>query len=125
MVWAHSSMRMERCTQASTEKALAMVLALFGLQMAPSIRVHTSTIACTLFELPQLAVSVLHLPVSQFSVRHGWGTFKFSNGNVYTGEFFSGMQHGRGTLVYADGRREDGEFRNDKFLLPGQMCEES
>ncbi len=55
---------------------------------------------------------------SHFSSRHGWGTLKHSNGNVYTGEFFNGMQHGRGTLVYADGRREDGEFKNDVFVVP-------
>jgi len=48
MVRARSSTRMEPCTQASTEMALAMALVRSGLRTARSTRGNTATIACTI-----------------------------------------------------------------------------
>lgn len=102
----------ERCTQACTRMAAAMVRAHSSSRTAPNTLGNIATTACAVTELPSLALS------SNFLCRHGWGTLKHSCGCVYTGEFFNGMQHGRGTLVHPDGRREDGEFKNDVFVVP-------
>jgi hypothetical protein len=114
MVRVLLGMQTERCTQAHTRTVVATAQVSLSLLMVPSTRGNIGMIACAFTE-PGLTCS---LPVLTVLFRHGWGTFKYADGNVYTGEFFNGMQHGRGTLVYADGRREDGEFKNDKFVIP-------
>ncbi len=115
MAMAPSGTLTERCTQACTRTATAMVRAHSSSRTAPNTMGNIAWIACV---FPQPPSPASQQRASHFSSRHGWGTLKHSNGNVYTGEFFNGMQHGRGTLVYTDGRREDGEFKNDVFVVP-------
>jgi hypothetical protein len=114
------SMQTGQCTQGRTKTAVATAPVLLGSRTVPSTRGSIRTIACA----PGRAVLARFVNFAPFLTvlcRHGWGTFRYADGNVYTGEFFNGMQHGRGTLVYADGRREDGEFKNDKFVIPALM----
>ncbi|MES2647051.1 MAG: hypothetical protein V4717_09270 [Bacteroidota bacterium] len=42
----------------------------------------------------------------------GYGTAKFPSGNVYTGNFRSGLFHGKGIMRFASGNVLDGEFEN-------------
>ena len=46
--------------------------------------------------------------------RHGQGTFRFANGNVYEGQYENDDMHGQGTLRYSDGDVYEGLWENDK-----------
>ena len=45
---------------------------------------------------------------------HGYGTFRWNDGNVYAGEWRKNIREGRGTLVLTEGARYEGEWRDDK-----------
>lgn len=47
-------------------------------------------------------------------LRHGRGTFLYTNGDRYEGQWANGQKHGSGTYHYASGARYTGEFQNDK-----------
>jgi hypothetical protein len=47
--------------------------------------------------------------------RTGRGTYTWPDGNIYVGEFKDGFFNGQGTLTYADGSRYVGEFKDGKF----------
>ncbi|KAF4691945.1 hypothetical protein FOZ60_014432 [Perkinsus olseni] len=47
--------------------------------------------------------------------KHGQGTYKFDNGDVYSGDWCKGQKHGSGTYVYKDGGlRYTGDFKENK-----------
>ena len=48
-------------------------------------------------------------------IRHGQGTFTFSNGPTYVGEWKDNIRHGQGTFTTPDGNRYVGEFKDDKM----------
>jgi hypothetical protein len=48
-------------------------------------------------------------------MRHGNGTMKYSNGNVYVGEWLDDRFDGVGEYIWADGRRFIGGFKRDKI----------
>ena len=51
--------------------------------------------------------------------RHGQGTFTFGPGefygDVYVGEWKDNLYHGQGTYTYADGDKYVGEWKDDQF----------
>uniref|UniRef100_A0A9J8BVR2 MORN repeat-containing protein 4 n=3 Tax=Cyprinus carpio TaxID=7962 RepID=A0A9J8BVR2_CYPCA len=47
--------------------------------------------------------------------RHGKGELKFADGTCYKGHFENGLFHGSGVLVFPDGSRYEGEFAQGKF----------
>jgi hypothetical protein len=51
----------------------------------------------------------------QRRVRHGHGTMKYSNGNIYTGDWIDDRFDGNGEYIWADGRRFIGSFKEDKI----------
>jgi hypothetical protein len=53
------------------------------------------------------------------------GTYKFKNGDKYTGRFKDRMFHGVGVLVYSNGDRYIGEFKKDKRSGYGSMVYKS
>lgn len=48
-------------------------------------------------------------------LRHGLGQLTFSDGTCYTGQFENGLFNGCGLLVFPDGSRYEGEFMQGKF----------
>jgi hypothetical protein len=44
---------------------------------------------------------------------HGQGTYKYTSGNVYSGEWVNGMMQGFGKMVYADGSSYEGTWSNN------------
>ncbi len=42
----------------------------------------------------------------------GWGTYFYSNGLKYVGEWKNGKWHGQGTMTYSDGQKYVGEWKN-------------
>ena len=44
----------------------------------------------------------------------GNGTYYYSNGDRYEGEFKDGKRHGKGSVYYVDGQRYEGDFKNDE-----------
>ncbi|KAG2385642.1 hypothetical protein C9374_003457 [Naegleria lovaniensis] len=44
---------------------------------------------------------------------HGQGTFFYSNGNTYSGQFVKGKKHGEGYLEFKDGSSYKGDFLDD------------
>ena len=48
-------------------------------------------------------------------MRHGNGTMKYSNGNMYVGEWLDDRFDGVGEYIWADGRRFIGGFKSDKI----------
>lgn len=47
--------------------------------------------------------------------RNGQGTFTWPSGTKYVGEFKNGKMHGKGILTSPDGKKYAGEFKNNKF----------
>ncbi|XP_048863020.1 MORN repeat-containing protein 4 isoform X1 [Brienomyrus brachyistius] len=47
--------------------------------------------------------------------RHGLGQLKFSDGTCYTGQFENGLFNGCGVLAFPDGSRYEGDFVQGKF----------
>ena len=47
---------------------------------------------------------------------NGYGTFTWTDGAKYVGEWKDDKQHGQGTLTYADGRVEKGIWENGQLL---------
>ncbi|KAK6300861.1 hypothetical protein J4Q44_G00289590 [Coregonus suidteri] len=52
-------------------------------------------------------------------LRHGLGQLTFSDGTCYTGQFENGLFNGCGMLVFPDGSRYEGEFIQGKFQGAG------
>ena len=48
--------------------------------------------------------------------REGDGTYLFSNGDMYTGEWRNNLKDGLGIEYYADGSEKTCEFAKDKIL---------
>ena len=46
----------------------------------------------------------------------GQGTYIFSDGNKYVGEHKDGKRDGQGTFTYADGKIEKGIWKNNKLI---------
>lgn len=47
--------------------------------------------------------------------RQGIGQLRFADGSSYVGQFENGLFSGRGTLAFSDGSRYEGEFVQGKF----------
>jgi hypothetical protein len=52
-------------------------------------------------------------------VPHGVGTYKYANGDVYTGSFSDGLRTGTGLCVFANGERFEGQWSADAISLLG------
>ena len=46
---------------------------------------------------------------------HGFGTYRWNDGDIYTGEYVNGVRHGKGKFVFASGNYYDGEWANEKY----------
>ena len=46
---------------------------------------------------------------------HGFGTYRWNDGDVYTGEYVNGTRHGKGKFVFASGNYYDGEWADGKY----------
>lgn len=44
---------------------------------------------------------------------NGYGSYIYSNGDKYTGEFENGLRHGKGAFEYQNGDSYKGEFKDD------------
>ncbi|CAL8272949.1 unnamed protein product [Gadus morhua 'NCC'] len=55
-------------------------------------------------------------------LRHGLGQLNFSDGTCYTGQFENGLFNGCGVLVFPDNSRYEGEFVQGKFQGSGVFC---
>ena len=67
------------------------------------------TITCLLFGVIQVHGS--DLPNCGSAYRHNcFGTFTYSNGDKYVGEFRDNRRHGQGTYTAANGDKYVGEF---------------
>ncbi|MBF0444700.1 MAG: tetratricopeptide repeat protein [Magnetococcales bacterium] len=44
--------------------------------------------------------------------RHGAGSYLFADGSLYVGEYLHGVRHGKGTFVWASGKKYVGEWVN-------------
>ena len=49
-------------------------------------------------------------------LQHGQGTYITTDGAKYVGEFKIGLMHGRGTYIWADGTKYVGEFKDGKLI---------
>ena len=45
---------------------------------------------------------------------NGYGTFTYTDGGTYVGEWSNGIWHGQGTYIAGDGRTYVGEYRDGK-----------
>lgn len=65
-------------------------------------------------------VSCAHKGYYKDNVRHGKGVFKFSNGDMYDGEFSNGNMHGIGIMRFACGDVYRGNFVDNKISGKGE-----
>jgi len=65
-------------------------------------------------------VSCAHKGYYKDNVRHGKGVFKFSNGDMYDGEFSNGNMHGIGIMRFACGDIYKGTFVDNKISGKGE-----
>jgi|LauGreDrversion4_2_1035121.scaffolds.fasta_scaffold124805_3 hypothetical protein len=49
-------------------------------------------------------------------LRHGQGTFYYSNGSKYEGMWRDNLKNGYGSFTFEDGTTYDGPFENDRML---------
>ena len=47
---------------------------------------------------------------------NGEGTFAWSDGGKYVGEWEYNKKHGQGAYTFPDGSKNVGEFKDDKYL---------
>ena len=47
-------------------------------------------------------------------LRHGLGTYTYSDGDVYVGEYIEGEMHGTGSYYFQNGDVYSGDFENGK-----------
>ena len=47
--------------------------------------------------------------------QHGQGTYTWASGDKYVGEYKDGKEHGQGTYTWADGNKYVGEWKDEKF----------
>ena len=45
---------------------------------------------------------------------NGYGTYTWTSGNKYVGEWKDGKQHGQGTVTWASGEKYVGEYKDGK-----------
>ena len=62
-----------------------------------------------------------HGECTQGDCNNGYGTFTFTDGSKYVGEYKDGKKHGQGTLTLADGSKYIGEFENNVGHGQGTM----
>ena len=79
-------------------------------------------LAILLLSLASTAFSLPNCP-SDPNLRYDncFGTFFFSDGGKYVGEWKDDKKHGQGTYTFADGKKETGYFMDDEFLP--EICE--
>jgi hypothetical protein len=51
----------------------------------------------------------------QGNCENGFGTYLYSSGKKYKGNWREGKRHGKGAITYAYGTKYDGEWKNDKM----------
>lgn len=49
-------------------------------------------------------------------LRHGKGTFYYSNGSKYEGDWCENYKHGHGLFTFEDGTEYDGPFEKDRMI---------
>lgn len=49
-------------------------------------------------------------------LRHGKGTFYYSNGSKYEGDWAENFKHGQGIFTFEDGTEYDGPFEKDRMI---------
>lgn len=49
-------------------------------------------------------------------LRHGKGTFYYSNGSKYEGDWAENFKHGSGTFTFEDGTTYEGPFEKDRMV---------
>jgi hypothetical protein len=49
-------------------------------------------------------------------LRHGKGTFYYSNGSKYEGDWEKNFKHGHGVFTFEDGTQYDGPFEKDRMV---------
>ena len=47
---------------------------------------------------------------------NGYGTYTYTDGDKYVGEYKDGQRHGQGTFTLADGTVVKGIFKKDKLV---------
>ena len=57
----------------------------------------------------------------KFLERHGRGEIVYENGEIYNGEWFSGIKHGIGEYSWPDGNSYQGEFKLNMMWGDGKM----
>jgi len=57
--------------------------------------------------------------------QNGQGTYTWTNGDKYVGEFKDGLLHGQGTMIYADGSKYAGQFADDEYNGQGTFTSKS
>mmetsp|Transcript_1127 Transcript_1127/g.1136 ORF Transcript_1127/g.1136 Transcript_1127/m.1136 type:complete len:89 (-) Transcript_1127:31-297(-) len=52
---------------------------------------------------------------------HGFGTFLWSDGRKYEGDYENDIKHGHGVFTWPDGKVYDGEWKNGKQEGEGKL----
>lgn len=70
--------------------------------------------ACLLLTSALYAAGVYEGERNAFNRFHGKGTYKYTNGNVYEGEWVDGRKNGEGTQTWANGEKYSGGWSNNR-----------
>lgn len=54
--------------------------------------------------------------IGKRGLRHGQGTFYYSNGSKYEGEWNENLKNGYGVFTFEDGTCYSGPFENDRMV---------
>ncbi len=63
-----------------------------------------------------IATGQIHAQCKEGNCYNGYGTYYYSNGPRYEGNWREGQRHGKGTLYFNDGAEHSGEWENDELV---------
>ena len=98
--------------QVKTEKATVSPKPINQSAYTPSLR--EAVIQAKTVETIKYSTGV-YVGGTKSGLRHGHGTFSYSNGNKYIGNWEDDKRHGHGTYIYTNGDKYTGEWENDNW----------
>ncbi|MCA1765194.1 MAG: hypothetical protein LC633_02935, partial [Desulfobulbaceae bacterium] len=99
IAWLERGAGVRRMSWAGMKSGTVVCLALFVFAM---------------FFIAPASLSAKNGKIIEGNCENGAGTFEYSSGALYVGEWLNGKEHGRGRMTLPDGSSYEGEYKNGR-----------